>query len=71
MEQDIYDEMIRKRDNVKYSWERQVSEYTFQDIDKNAFDIYLQKAKDARRISSEETDVKTVLNKLELTQGDR
>lgn len=71
MEQDIYDEMIRKRDNVKYSWERQVSEYTFQDIDKNAFDIYLQKAKDARRISFEETDVKTVLNKLELTQGDR
>lgn len=70
MEQDIYDEMIRKRDNVKYSWERQVSEYTLQDIDKNAFDTYLQKAKDAGRISFEETDVKTVLNKLELIQGD-
>lgn len=70
MEQDIYDEMIRKRDDIKYSWERQVSCYTIDDIDKNAFEEYLKKAKDAGRISFSETDIKKVLNKLELIQGE-
>lgn len=66
MEQSFYDEMIRKRDDIRYSWERQISEYTINDIDKNAFKIYLKKAKDAGRISFDEEEVKAVLNKLEL-----
>ena len=70
MEQDIYDGMICKREDTKYSWERQISEYTIDDVDENAFKTYLKKAKDAGRISFEETDIKTVLNKLELTKGD-
>ena len=70
MEQDIYDDMIRKREDTKYSWERQISEYTIEDVDENAFKTYLKKAKDAGRINFEETDIKTVLNKLELTKGD-
>ena len=70
MEQDIYDDMIRKREDTKYSWERQVSEYTIADVDETAFETYLKKAKDAGRISFEETDIRTVLNKLELTKGE-
>ena len=69
MDQNTYEEMIRKRDDTRYSWERQVSEYTIGDIDQEAFCKYLQKARDAGRLSFEETDIKTVLDKLELTKG--
>lgn len=70
MEQDVYEEMMRKRDNIKYAWEQQVSEYTIADVDEASFREYLRKAKEAGRIEFEETDVETVLNKLELTKGD-
>ena len=39
-------------------------------MDETAFKTYLKKAKDAGRISFEETDIRTVLNKLELTKGE-
>lgn len=69
MDRDIYEEMIRNRDDVKNSWERQMSEYTILDVDEKSFHGYLKKAKDAGRISFEETDMETVLNKLELKKG--
>ena len=69
MDQDTYDSMIRKRDNVDYSWERRVSKYTIDDVNKDAFAEYLRKAKEAGRIDFEDTDVKTVLDKLELIEG--
>lgn len=31
MNQDTYDSMIRKRDNIDYSWEKRVSKYTIDD----------------------------------------
>ncbi|MCI8466454.1 MAG: transcriptional regulator [Lachnospiraceae bacterium] len=70
MDQDTYDEMIRKRDDMRYSWEQKVSEYTIEEVSQDAFREYLQKAKDAGRIIFEETDIRTVLNKLELMKGE-
>ena len=69
MDQDTYDSMIRKRDNVDYSWEKRVSAYTIDDVNEDAFFEYLRKAKEAGRIDFEDTDVKTVLDKLELIEG--
>ena len=69
MDQNIYDSMIRKRDNVDYSWEKRISKYTIDDVNKDAFEEYLRKAKEAGRIDIEDTDVKTVLDKLELIAG--
>lgn len=69
MDQDTYDSMIRKRDSIDYSWEKKVSKYTIDDVNKDAFAEYLKKAKEAGRINFEETDVKTVLDKLELVKG--
>ena len=37
MDQDAYDSMIRKRDNVDYSWEKRVSKYTIDDVNEDAF----------------------------------
>lgn len=68
MDQDTYDSMIRKRDNVDYSWEKRVSAYTIDDVNEDAFFEYLRKAKEAGRIDFEDTDVKTVLDKLELIE---
>lgn len=68
MDQDTYDSMIRKRDNVDYSWEKKVSKYTIDNVDEDAFSEYLRKAKDAGRIDFEDTDLKTVLDKLELIE---
>lgn len=46
-----------------------MSEYTILDVDEKSFHDYLKKAKDTGRISFEETDMETVLNKLELKKG--
>ena len=67
MDQSTYENLLRQRDNVQYSWERKVSKYTIDDIDEQVFREYLKKAKDAGRIEFDETDKKTVLEKLELT----
>lgn len=69
MDQNLYEEMMRKRDNIKYAWEQQISEYTINDVDDAAFKEYLRKAKEAGRIDFDETDVEIVLDKLELSQG--
>jgi len=69
MDQDTYDFMIRKRDNVDYSWEKTISRYTIDDVDEKVFFEYLRKAKEAERIDFEDTDVKIVLDKLGLIEG--
>ena len=58
MDQDTYDSMIRKRDNVNYSWEKRISKYTIDDVNEDAFEEYLRKAKEAGRIAFEDTDAK-------------
>lgn len=70
MDQDTYDAMIRKRDSFDHSWEKRVSKYTIDDVNKEAFAEYLRKAKEAGRIEFEDTDIKVVLDKLELTEGE-
>lgn len=70
MDQDTYDAMIRKRDNIDYAWEKRVSKYKISDINKDAFSEYLRRAKEAGRIDFEDTDVKVVLDKLKLIEGD-
>lgn len=70
MDQYTYEDMMRQRDSIDYSWEKRVSKYTLDDVNKEAFGEYLRKAKEAGRIDFDETDMKTVLNKLELIEGD-
>lgn len=70
MAQDIYDDMIRRRDDFRKAWERQISEYHIADIDKTVFERYLKRAKEVGRITFDNEDPESVLNKLELTSGD-
>ncbi len=70
MEQPMYEELLRRRDNVAYSWERQISKYKITDIDQKVFKDYLARAKKIGRISFEDEAVITVLTKLELCDGD-
>ena len=71
MDQVSYDGMIRKRDNIDHSWERKKSKYTIKDVDKVAFDDYLKRAKEAGRINFADSDMKTVLERLELVDGEQ
>lgn len=71
MEQPMYEKMMQKRDNVSYAWENQPSKYFISDIDEKIFREYLNKAKEVERISFENEDVKSVMTKLELADGDR
>ncbi len=68
MEQNTYDAMIRKRASADYSWEKKVSKYTVDDVNGNAFSEYLKRAREAGRIDFEDSDIKTVLDKLELIE---
>ena len=70
MGQDMYDSMLRKRDNAEYSWEKRVSKYTIDDVNEEALSEYLRRAKEAGRIDFEDTDARTVLDKLELTEDE-
>ena len=70
MAQDVYDDMIRRRDDFRKSWERQISEYHISDIDMSVFDRYLKRAKEVGRITFDNDDPSSVLNKLQLTDGD-
>lgn len=70
MEQPLYEEMLRKRDNITHAWESQVSKYTFDDIDANAFEAYLEKARKANRIVLQEKDPRSILTKLGLAADD-
>ncbi len=62
--------MLRKRSDVRYSWERQLSKYCISDIDRTVFDSYLERARKAGRIDFAEKDEKSVLTRLELVDGD-
>lgn len=69
MDQNTYDDMIRKRDSVEHSWEKRISKYAIEDVDKEVFAEYLQRAKEAGRIDFKDIEIKVVLDKLELTEG--
>lgn len=71
MKQPMYEEMMRKRNNISYSWESQRSKYKISDIDQKVFQLYLEKAKKAGRISFDTDDAAEVMTKLELSDGDR
>ena len=70
MEQSVYENMMRKRDNISYSWESQRSKYKVSDIDQKIFKSYLKKAKKVGRISFENDDPADVMTKLELSDGE-
>ncbi|MGN0337619.1 MAG: ATP-binding protein [Lachnospiraceae bacterium] len=67
MDQDTYDEMIRKRDRIDDSWEKRVSRFKIEDVNQEAFSEYMRRAKEAGRIELEDSDMSVVLDKLELT----
>ncbi len=69
MEQPMYEAMLRKRDNISYSWENQRSKYTIADIDQEAFKSYLQKAHRVGRISFNSEDPAEVLPRLGLAEN--
>ena len=70
MDQDTYDAMIRDRDDNTKSWERQISKYRISDIDTKVFENYLKRAKEVGRISFDSDDPPSVLEKIELSEGD-
>ena len=47
-----------------------MSEYHIADIDKTVFERYLKRAREVGRITFDNDDPESVLNKLELTSGD-
>ena len=52
-------------------WENLVSNKTIEDIDEDILKKYIKQAHDVGRIAISYTDKKTVLNQLELTEGDK
>lgn len=70
MDQELYREMMNERENRTDSWETKLSKYHISDIDAAIFSEYLQKAKEAGRISFRSTDPESVMAKLELADGD-
>ncbi|MBP3869554.1 MAG: putative DNA binding domain-containing protein [Faecalicoccus sp.] len=70
MDQLTYEHLMLQRDKPYLSWEKQLSKYTINDINKEVFKGYLKRARDAGRIGFESDDEKYILNKLELAEGD-
>ena len=70
MDQDMYESMLHTRQNVSKQWEAQVSKYVISDIDRDSFDSYLRRAKDAGRITFSNSEPREVLLKLGLLDGD-
>ncbi len=70
MDQDVYDDMLRSRDDKRKSWESRVSPYTIEDIDEDSLKKYLRKAREVGRIDFETDDPATVMKKLGLVEGD-
>lgn len=62
--------MLLARGGEKYSWEKQMSEYTIEDIDMAAFKPYLTKAKAVGRIEFDSDDPVVDLEKLDLFAKD-
>ena len=70
MDQELYREMLNARENRTDSWETKPSKYHIEDIDSAAFESYLQRAKDAGRITFKNRFPDVVMTKLELADGD-
>ena len=70
MDQETYNELLSRRDDILKSWELQVSEYTLNEIVETDFKSYLKKAKDAGRIDFDSDDPAVVMEKLELLAKD-
>ena len=71
MEQPFYEELLRQRDNISYSWESLLSKYKVSDIDQQVFKDYLNRARKVGRISFSEDNARAVLTKLELAEDDK
>lgn len=69
MDQDTYNDMLQERDASK-AWEYQVSKYTIEDVIPADFKTYMNRARDAGRITFESEDPAVVLDKLELLAED-
>lgn len=65
----IEEYVMRKNDNANL-WEQQVSDYTIEKVEDVLLKRYIDKAREIKRIDFEYSDIKTVLNKLFLTQGE-
>lgn len=64
-------EYIRKSDREENRWENLISNKTMDDVDEELLKKYINQAHEAGRIAINYTDKKTVLNQLELSEGDR
>ncbi|MBQ8639099.1 MAG: putative DNA binding domain-containing protein [Lachnospiraceae bacterium] len=71
MDQNAYERMIQNRSQDVFFWERQVSDYTIDDVDPDSFAQYLRRAREAGRIDFKDEEIRTVLTRLELLEGDR
>ena len=70
MDQEMYREMMNARENKTDSWEIRPSKYHVRDVDLETLSNFLEKAKDAGRISFDSTTPSFVMTKLELAEGD-
>lgn len=71
MDQDTYAEMLRWQKDKNLSWEKRVSDYRIADIDKEAYKIYLNRAKQTGRMSFLDDRPEQVLPRMNLTNGDK
>ncbi len=70
MDQEMYHEMLKERENRTDSWETKLSKYKIEDIDTKVFDRYLRQAKSAGRIAFDTNSPREVMAKLGLVVGD-
>jgi len=70
MDQETYEDFLRRRNDAAKSWELQVSEYTLDDIIEADLKSYLKKAKEVGRIEFESEEPAVVMDKLELLAKD-
>jgi ATP-dependent DNA helicase RecG len=64
-------EFIRRTDKEENRWENRISNKTIDDVDEALLQKYTNQAHSVGRIAIEYTDKKTVLNQLELSEGDQ
>jgi ATP-dependent DNA helicase RecG len=63
-------EFIRRTDKEENRWENRISNKTIDDVDEALLQKYTNQAHSVGRIAIEYTDKKTVLNQLELSEGE-
>jgi ATP-dependent DNA helicase RecG len=64
-------EFIRRTDKEENRWENRISNKTIDDVDEALLQKYTNQAHSVGRIAIEYTDKKTVLNQLELSEGEQ